>query len=219
MVRRALVTAIYGGFDAVNPAPSTVEAFLFTESQRTADEAEEYGWTPVVVPLRPGQTPRMASKWPKLHPLAALPGYPLQVWIDGSMWPSERVVELFDFGPFAAWRHPWQPDIRAEATEALEASTKYRAYDLHGQVDAYEADGHPVGWGMWENGVHVRDLSDDRVRAMFDAWAAEVDRWGPECQISLPYVARKHGVTIADLPGSLRGGNPWVRMALHLRAD
>lgn len=218
MTGAAVVSAIYGRFDHPQRAPRSCPAFLFTESQRTAFEAEQAGWEVIIRPVPDGQTPRMASKWPKMHPLEALPDHPLQVWVDGSMACLDAIVELFEFAPLAAWRHPWNHDLRAEAAEAS-LHPKYQGYDLAGQVAVYEAAGHPADWGLWENGVHVRDLRDDRVRDMFADWADEVKRWGPECQISLPYVARRHGLRPIDLPYTLRQGNPWVVMAPHLRGD
>lgn len=161
-------------------------------------------------------SPRMAAKVPRCRP-DLFTDADIVVWLDGHLevldgrFVDDCVTALGD-RDVAVFRHPFLTTITAEAHLAA-TLPKYNGWDLTGQARRYLTAGHPDNWGLWATGVMVRRPAT--TRTFGDRWQAEIDRWGPEDQISLPPVLRACGITPVDLPA-------WwwcTRFRLHPHAD
>ena len=184
------------------------------DTKNKAAEAERNGWVAIIDP-QPGVHPRMASKKPKWCPGAyrELDDFPTQVWVDGSYVPSVYMPEVFDFAPWAMFPHPARDCLVDEAHTSMQMG-KYRSYPVGRQADVYVEAGMPTHWGLWENGLHVRNLAAaGRVELFDDIWV-EVQQWGPQCQMSMAYCCWRRGLRPADLPG-LSSRNRYARLTDH----
>ena len=81
---------------------------------------------------------------------------------------------------------------------------KYDGEPVAAQADAYRAGGFPEHWGLWETTILAR-YHTAPVRALGDAWAAEMDPWSCQDQVSFPYALRAVGLRPGRLPGGQDG--------------
>lgn len=214
--RVAVLTAMFGDHDIVRPLPAQdieCDAILLTD--RPYDVP---GWRNVVVPIPDEMTPRVAAKRPRCRPDGFVDA-DVVVWVDAHVevrcasLVGELVDQLGD-GAVGAFRHSFHTSISQEAALAS-TLPKYAGYDLTGQAKHYLAEGHPDTWGMWTTGVMVRRPA--ATVEFGDAWWAEVERWGPEDQISLPYALRRTVGYPVDLP--FEGWWVGERFTLHQHND
>jgi TOD1/MUCI70, glycosyltransferase-like domain len=205
----AIVTAIYDGFDDVKPvlpqSGADCEWVLVTDDPRIPDG--HLGWRVVYAPA-PGVHPCRAAKAAKFRPWLFTDAA-ASIWVDGGY----RVIsDRFAAGalelaaPLAQFIHPWRDCIYEEA--AASSHPKYAAEPITGQIRHYREAGHPEHWGLWEAGAIAR-VHGAEMTAFGDAWAAEVDRWSFQDQVSEPFVLRNLGLRPGLWPG-MRPGNPWL---------
>lgn len=211
-----VMTAVTGGYDNPRPLPAQdIACDAVIVSDRPYDIP---GWRNIVIPTSDQASPRMAAKRPRCRP-DRYTDAEVVVWFDAHLEvrSSSLVRDLVDQlgdGQIGAFRHGFHTSISQEA--ALAATLpKYEGWDLIGQAKHYLADGHPDDWGMWTTGVMVRRLAGSVEFG--DAWQAEIDRWGPEDQISLPVVLRRTVGYPVDLP--FEGWWKGDRFMLHRHND
>jgi hypothetical protein len=217
VTRIVCYTAIFGGFNVLNPHPWNPDidwvAFVDEESvPRTPTN-----WDLRIIPCVPGVSPRMAAKRFKLLPSTCLSSYNKSVWVDGTIsidsptFPEEALDWTAGSG-VAMFRHPERTDIWDEADVSL-TMPKYQAEPIALQVDHYLDQGFPRYAGLWCGGIIARE-NTELVRKFGEAWLSEVDRWSIQDQISLPFGLRKLGITPGAFPGSLYS-NPWLSITGH----
>lgn len=206
--RVCVYTAICGGYDDLKPQPQqTIPCDFVCLTDGTVD-------TPVtpwrLVHLDQDSTqasPRFQAKFPKVLPhivfedlskergVGRTEPYDITIWIDGSIQilrPDcvEQLIDHLGESGMAAVVHPERDCIFDEATAALERATlhKYAGMPLGEQVEYYRLQGYPEHHGLLAGGVIVRDMRNERVRRINEAWWAEIVRWSNQDQLSLPYV-------------------------------
>ena len=214
--RVCVLSCNFGDHDEVSPLPAQdieCDAILLTSKA-----CEVPGWRNVVVPIPDDITPRMWAKRPRCQP-EKFTDAEVVVWLDGHVdVRSELLVrELVDHlgdGVIGAFRHGFHTSISQEAALAS-TLPKYEGHDLVAQAKHYLEEGHPDSWGMWTTGVMVRRPAE--TAEFGEAWLAEIERWGPEDQISLPYVLRTTGTEMVDLP--FEGWWVGERFILHPHND
>lgn len=161
---------------------------------------------------------RMRAKHPRCLPHLYTDAE-IVVWLDAHVEvrsPSfiRELVEQLGDGKIGAFRHGFHTSISQEAALAS-TLPKYEGYDLVAQAKHYLEEGHPDSWGMWTTGVMVRRPAETQVFGQ--EWLAQIERWGPEDQISLPYVLRRNGIEVVDLP--FEGWWEGTRFCLHPHND
>ena len=208
----AIVTGIFGGYDDLKPAlPQEgldVEWVLVTDNPSIPDG--HLGWRVVYEP-RPGVLPVRAAKHPKFRPWEYTDA-PASVWVDGSIrvLSSRFAAEALAYAdPIAQFGHPDRDCIYAEA-EVAASLPRYAGERILEQAAAYREAGHPEHWGLWAATVIARQHTPE-VKALGEAWTAEVDRWSCEDQVSQPVILRNLGLRPAILPGYYRFNN-WLRL-------
>lgn len=225
--RAVVVTASYGGVDAVLRAPATqdirVEWLCFTDNPNLHAPAP---WRIVHAPAEHDH-PCLAAKVHKITPRVDCTDI---VWIDASMEITSRSFVRSALAArhdgIAAFRHPRRDDIYLEAEASLGAEGqdgKYADQPLLDQVAAYRAEGHPEHGGLYACGVVAWDLADPKAAELGKAWLAENVRWSFQDQLSLPVVARRLGVNVGVFPvrqierSDRRGflANKWLRIWSH----
>jgi hypothetical protein len=204
----AILTAIYDGYDELKPScPQdgvNAEWVLVTDDPQVPDGV--LGWRVVCEP-RPGVAPLRAAKSAKFRPWEYTTA-PASVWVDASVRvisPSFAADFLAAADPLAGFAHPGRDCIyeEARATMAL-GLAKYAGEPVMAQADHYRQAGHPEHWGLWETTILARHHTAEAMK-LGEAWAAEVDQWSPQCQVSWPFVLRNAGLRPAVLPGAATG--------------
>lgn len=189
-----IYSANYGAWDP--PRPNAAPVRLFTDQTHPLACAARYlrPYQPVSHShLSPPSTQnRLNAKWWKLRPDLALPDEPVTIWIDASVTilrPDFAELCLAELGDDDAllMRHPWRDCVYAEAavSQAPELEHKYGGQFIPEQMARYREQGHPEGWGLVQTTVIVR-RDTERMRALNDAWWAEIVAWSIQDQLSLP---------------------------------
>jgi len=216
VTRVCVMTAVFGGYDSPRPFRAqdiACDAILIADEPMVVP-----GWRTVAAARPWGASPRMAAKEPRCLPHRWTDA-DIVIWIDGHIevisesFVRELVAQL-DGGALGMFRHAFHTTISEEAALASRLP-KYVTYDLVAQANHYIADGHPDAWGMWATGVMIRRPAE--TVSFGEAWLEEIKRWGPEDQISLPYVLRRTIGYPVDLP--FEGWRKGYRFKLHQHND
>lgn len=195
-----IMTAIYGHYDSVKPAPLCgVPALLYTDSLAVADDAHDKGWTPFVLPHsvvtlngEPAVTnPMLNHKYVKCLPHLFTEAT-ISIWIDGSMEVVEpRFVELsleaLGDDDWAIMPHPERRCIYPEA-DVSAGLARYHAPSIKAQAAHYSAF-HPANWGLFATGFMVRRHTAT-VAKVGQHWWEENLLWSHQDQLSLPVLFR-----------------------------
>jgi hypothetical protein len=212
-VRRAVYTAIFGGYDELKAAPAApegVDCICFTDDAGM----HALGWEMRVEPQ--GGDPRMIAKRYKVLSHRVLPAYDETLWIDGSFrCTSERfVVEALGYlerEPLALFPHPDRSSILDEA-EACTRIPKYAVQPILAQVESYRATGYE-DTRLFASGIVARK-NVAPVARLNERWWEENCRWSTQCQLSLPFVLAELVLTPALFPYDL-WSSPWGRWEDH----
>lgn len=209
----AVITSVYGSYDQLPPVPDqTIDAEWICVTDVPASEfRDDLGWRIVHEP-RNHMHPRLAAKVAKCQPWLYTRA-DTTVWIDGAcrlLRPDSLAMILTgaEGHPLAQIVHPWRDCIYTEA-EASAWMPKYQGQLITEQVDHYQANGHPEGWGLWATGMIVRNMADIfrniEYHKLGDEWLLEQMRWSYQDQLSQPYVLRRLGLRPHTLPFDLHG--------------
>lgn len=206
----AIITAIFDGYDEPKPAipQQGIDAEWILVTNDPAIPDGHLGWRVIRAP-QPGVPPFRAAKHPKFRPWEYTDA-PASIWIDGScrVRSATFAAEVLAYAdPLAQFASPDRDCVYDEAACAL-TIPKYAAEPITEQAACYRAAGHPEHWGMWVATVIARRHTD-QVKALGEAWTAEVGKWSFEDQISQPVILRNLGLIPATLPGYYRL-NRWL---------
>lgn len=195
----AVLRINYGDHDELRPLPEQdMPVTEIVVNEETPLEPDGFIWM-----LDHEGDPRMQAKGPRCRP-DWVTNAPRVMVLDAHLEVRcadfvRRCCEEMDAegGSVAAFPHPFHRSIEEEALLAA-TLPKYEGWPLLDQAEHYVSVGHPPAWGLWAAGVMVRRPAASTLFG--DAWLAEIERWGPECQISMPVAARLSGTRPVDLP-------------------
>lgn len=206
----AVFTAIYGGYDTLHELPAQ-DVPVDTAICVTDDPTLRSGTWDVLHEPRPDVHPNRAAKRPKFLPWTYA-DTTHSIWVDASFRVTSPsfVSGLLTYArPLAQFRHQDRDCIYEEAAYSLGWS-KYSGEPLAEQTARYRRAGHPERWGLWTTGVQAREHTP-HVRELGERWAAEVDAWSFQDQVSQAPILRDVGFRPVELPGCYwTGQNPWV---------
>lgn len=130
------------------------------------------------------------------------------VWVDGNIFPvvsSGEIKELLGNSDIAVFRHPQRNCVYQESFPARErVAEEYRGL-IREQMDKYESEGFPAGFGLWECGMIIRK-HNEATREFNERWWAEITRFSQRDQLSFPYVMWKMQgkIKLKTLDGNVR---------------
>jgi len=196
----ALVTAIYGDYDHLQPLPDSHgfdRAICVTDNQ----ELQAPGWEVIHSPSE--AAPILAAKRPKMLPFDFVTE-DVAVWLDGSFLVHDRgwrdfCLDAVDGYDLVAWPHPDRRNCLYEEADFCYWWSRYKPYNLLAQAEAYRAEGMPEGVGLWACGGLVW-RNNDQAREFGKAWLAEQYRYSIQDQISFPYLVWKLKPNLGSFP-------------------
>lgn len=197
-----LYTAIYGESDWPKPIPDLgVETVMYTDSERTAEQAQAAGWSVWIIPhyittLRGDPkivAPMLAHKYWKCHPAVALPDCDVSLWIDGSMEITrldyvDLCVAALGEDDWACVAHPTRNCIYPEAEYSATLTWKYDGPSILAQAQFY-GQFHPPNTGLQATGANARRHTPE-VLELSALWWQECLNWSHQDQVSLPVLFR-----------------------------
>ena len=118
----------------------------------------------------------------------------LTLYVDGSIEITGDLNEFIAEVPrvFTIWRHPARTCTFTEA-EAVIKLKGMNPNEVYKQMQRYAMDGFPRNYGLGQNAIMLRDLSDKRVRDICDVWWKEWEAGVKRDQLSLIYSFWKLG--------------------------
>ena len=162
-------------------------------------------------------SPNMNAKTHKVLAHQWLPDTECSLWMDATVSlkvdPALLVERFLKDADVAMFNHPERDCLYLEsAVSALlpdywtPNAFKYDGRAMACQVDKYRREGWPENAGLVECGVILRRHTP-AVERFNEAWWSEICRHTYQDQISVLPIAKKCGVKIARIPGSIRTGN------------
>lgn len=125
------------------------------------------------------------------------------VWVDGNVRlladPREIVERYLGDADLAIFRHPDRTCLYQEAEFCAKVG-KDNAALLGAQAARYQAAGMPAGWGLPETRCVIR-RNTEAIRALNEAWWAELSAYSVRDQVSLPFVCWQAGIRWREIPG------------------
>lgn len=179
------------------------------------------GWH--IEQVAPEADPCKQSRRIKIMAHKAFPDADVTLWVDAAYrldtLPAKLLTLLGD-SDMVAMRHPHRDRITDEAKAIVKLGI-VPAEDVYRQLAAYHADGFDTDadpqQAITSTGFFLRRNSE-RVEEFERAWWAEVERHTYRDQMSIDYVIKKTGVTVAYIPGHYRN-NPYAKFFLDHRSD
>lgn len=189
-MKTAVVSAVYGNYTSVPPAPLENNSFLFTDNI----DIPAPGWTKLFVP-QPYQ-PRLAARRPKTVPFHYLPQYETVVWIDASItvkdptFITKAAKAPTDESPLAVLPHP-DRDCLYDEIDACLSLDKYadQTAQLKAQYQAYEEMNYPRHAGLYATTV-IAWKQAKGYDWLGRQWWAHCNAHSSADQVSLPLLLR-----------------------------
>ena len=118
----------------------------------------------------------------------------LTLYIDGSVKIIGDLDKFINEVPpvFSIWLHPYRDCIYEEG-DAIIRLKGFTAEPVYEQVRRYAMEGFPRNYGLSQNCIILRDMSDIRVRDICSLWWKEWGRGVSRDQMSLMYCFWKLG--------------------------
>jgi hypothetical protein len=224
----AVVTSLFGGgLELLEPnyAAPDVQLVAFTDDPAIASR----WWNVQLVPREHGTTPRRQAKRYKVLVHEYLPHAEYSLWIDSDVAlavdPALLVERHLGDSDVALSPHRRRDCIYEEAkvcaAQGLDAPERIRE-----QIGRYRREGYPP-----HNGLHACRIVLRRytplVRALNQAWWAEIERGSVRDQLSFDYVCWRLGIRPSALTGTgyknlfrrRRHRTPPMREGLRIERD
>lgn len=205
--RIAVYTCVTNGYDELMEPldfEDDVDYLYFSDKPLP----ERSAWKCVTLPydFKNGQ---LNNRYVKMHPHLLLPGHDITVYVDGNIKivssVSELVEKSMNRASIALYKHSFRNCIYKEAEECAAIGHDWR-WRISAQMKRYRREGFPVGWGLFEGNVIIRDNRSKEMVRLMELWWKEFCRYVRRDQLSLTYLAWKNSVPIYCLgPSDPRG--------------
>lgn len=219
--RVVVYTAVVDGYDALHDPAMVPPGWDFVAFSDRAIESDVWNVRPLNYVER---DPSRSARFVKLHPHLYFPDYEFSIWLDANITPIDDLSGLVaalgarDF--IGMFHHPHRDCVYVEAEACLARGKDVHA-NIGGQTSRYREEGFPPHYGLWETGVLVRRHREDACVRLMVAWWNEIFTGSRRDQISFPYVARQHHVSVAELgpPGTDLRAHPLLAYENHQTPD
>lgn len=221
-MRVVVYTALIGNIDylwSAVPGSDDIQHIAFVDSPK--QEIGLWGGEPPTITSRaPAMVPmweqrviepqwgnRRMARHVKALPHRYLPDADVWIWMDANVRPrmsAQALVQYMtaDLVTFDHWRRQC---LYKEANECIRQRKDGRDV-LEAQAARYRQAGMPRNWGLAATRIVIR-RNTEPIRALNEAWWAEIERGSVRDQVSLPFVCWKAGMRWGALPGTCKPGN------------
>lgn len=196
-------TAIFGGCDALKPAPVGADrAVCFTDTEHPA----AMGWE--IERRDVGDRGRRAARVLKMSPHELFPEADASVWVDGSIaigdWPALMADSVA--ADIACFAHPDRSNCYDEGRTVVRLKIAHQA-KVMAALELYRREGfNPTA--LSTTGLFFRRHSP-AIAAFNEIWRAHLDTYGTNDQVHVDYCAWRAGVNVKYLRGHYRD-NPYA---------
>lgn len=141
--------------------------------------------------------------------------YDILIWIDGNMSivNPDFVSEITSYLNNGLVFSPHFDSRNCAYSEAEIFKRKFPVV-IKKQVDKYRVSGFPPNFGLYETGVHCRDMRNEKVKEMSYIWHSEIVNGSTRDQISAPFAVWKTGLELDLMEESFRNKG-WVKINAH----
>lgn len=194
-----IYTTVFNNYDLLIPASSPGERICFTENP-----IQSRGWDVRLVE-RKFDNPWLENRYYKALAHVQFPNVDYSIYHDATVGLRVEPEILLDFlgdNDLAVFPHFGHADIYDEADAYIRIG-KTSAEEINRQIDPYQADDYPDGFGFHACTVIVRKHTD-AVRAFNEYWWQEIQKYDarPD-QISFAYTRWKTGLKVGLIPFDL----------------
>lgn len=215
MHKKVVYTALFGSYDKLlDPllVESDVDYLCFTDQRSLSSSI----WHAVQVPAE--ANPTLAARKYKILAHEWLGSYSTSLYVDANIGIKGPVSHLFtklsEREPFWAPSHPLRQCSYDELAACLKSEKITRA--TLEQVQALLRDQNfPSDQGLTESGILLRCHHNADVVRLMARWYEFVLNYCERDQVSLPYLAWKHGTRVSTLSASCRKPNPYFYYRPH----
>lgn len=210
-MRLVVYTAVFGGYDRLQPArfPSIC---LTDKTQPVAN------WEYVAV--RSLLPPVFISRQCKMFPWRFLGDYEYSIYHDGNiemLSPPEVVLGYLKDSDIAVFAHPDRNCVYEEGRACI-AQHKAKADEVNIQLAKYRRLGYPENNGLAACWVLVRRHTP-AIMALSEFWWQEFLDGAPRDQLSFDYCCWKLGINYSTIPGNLfKGTSTDFKRVKHARS-
>lgn len=191
-------TAIFGNRTPINEPLFVNKKYkyvIFTDLPVDKDSA----WIKMEVPneMPKGLDNASKNRWLKLHPHILFPDCDYSVYVDGGIilvGDMMPLVEGLGTSFFASHIMAAPVDCVYESSKAVISSGKAPKNLVEKQMSFYKEEGYPEHYGMFENGVLVRNHMNERCIKLMEDWWSQMLSFSMRDQMSLGYVMWKNDV-------------------------
>lgn len=216
--RLAVYTAIFGRKDSLQEVRTFpgVDFFCFTDDPTLNSRS----WR-IVLAQPSSADPRMAAKIYKILPHRYFPEYDYSLWVDGTHTPAidlrYLVWKFLETSDLALFRHPRRSCIYDEMDACL-TYNKGNADQICRQREKYLKENYPPHNGLAACTVILRRHGIEAVAKAMESWWEEINRYSARDQLSFNYVAHRHQLKYALIPGDVYH-NHFFTFMQHRRPD
>lgn len=214
--RGVVYSAVTGGYDRINEPQYVnpqLDYILFTDDPGIRSDVWQIR---LISNLDKLDNTRLARRV-KILGHQYLKDYEYSIWVDGKMAVMGDLQEFVWMSrgsqPMLCFNHPAYDCIYVEK-ERCEEIGKDDSGIMSAQVERYREEGYPTHNGLIESAVLVRELKDDRVVHLMEAWWQEVLHESKRDQLSFNYVCWKNDF-VYDSTELYIYGNKYVELCSH----
>lgn len=219
--KRVVYTAVFGGYDRLAPVAfhSDCDFVCFTDEIGLVVP----GWRVIhVSPEESGLPTASLNRIYKMLPHRFLADYDQSLYVDGNIRLVADPSRLFDKylagRAIAIPRHRERDCIYAEADFCVKIGLCHRE-EIERQLRVYRADQFPPRLGLTENSIILRDHRASELAALMEDWWRAYCEGAKRDQLSLPYLAWKHGIAIADIAEGVRVDDSVFKIGFHCKDE
>lgn len=211
-----IYSAITGGYDEVKE-PEYINPYLdyilFTDNPNVKSAV----WKVKLISKEEGlDEVRMARKI-KILGHQYLTDYDFSIWVDGKL---SIKSDLYDFvlknrrkEPLLCFSH-YINDCIYQEKELCHGLKKDDPHIMDVQIEKYRKEGYPEHNGLIDSGILVRELKNERVINLMEAWWQEVLHGSKRDQLSFNYACWKNDF-VYDTTDLFIYGNEYVKSHSH----
>lgn len=214
--RGVIYSAVTGGYDRINEplyVNPELDYILFTDDPSIRSDIWQIR---LIHNMEKLDNTRLARKI-KILGHQYLEDYDYSIWVDGKMAITGDLQELAwsyrGSQPMLCFNHPAYDCIYEEQERCTEIN-KDDPILMSTQMERYRGEGYPAHNGLIESAILVRELKDDRVVRLMEAWWQEILHASKRDQLSFNYVCWKNDF-VYDSTDLYVYGNKYIKLYGH----